>query len=236
MNCCLSRIWICLLLFFLVLVLNYWTWDLLKQDLFLAVILFIITGSLFLLTFFKVNFWQRITLVVLLLSFCLGSLSLLKSNFDESLKGKNPTEINIALSRHGYFAEGLGGLFTNKFSLQYYSKLYYPITNYSRNISYSIDPNLYFLMSHPREKSGIDEFDKYAPFLLPFFIIGLLSYCLSLDKYKILNIYLVTAILLTGFITPHYKLGPVLLFPFINLIIILGTLKILNFIKKRHET
>ncbi|MDO8639200.1 MAG: hypothetical protein Q7R43_06500 [Candidatus Daviesbacteria bacterium] len=233
MNCCLGKIKIYSLIFFLVIIINSWTWELLNQDLFLTIILLTITGSLFLLTFIKDNLWRKIILVILILVYGIGIFSLLNNHFDQSLREKNPTEMDIALRRHGFFAEGLGQLFTNKFSLNYYSNWYYPVSNYSRNISYSIDPNLYFFMSHPREKSGIDEFDKYAPFLLPFFIIGLLSYFLSLGKYKLLTIYLITAILLTGFITPHYKLGPVLLFPFVNLIIILGSLKILDYIGKK---
>ncbi|MDD5415944.1 MAG: hypothetical protein PHE48_02985 [Candidatus Daviesbacteria bacterium] len=224
------------LLLLLTLVLNSWTWQLVKQNLFLAFILLTITISLFALTFAAEKSLRKIAFLVLLLTFCVGSFYFLQGNFDRSLREKNPTEVSIALKRHGYFAEGLGKLFTNKFSLQFFSNWYYPITNYSRNISYSIDPNLYFFMSHPREKSGIDEFGKYSPLLLPVFLLGLFTHFLSLSKYKTLTAYLITAIIITGFATPYYKLGPVFLFPYLNLIIVLGGINFLNFVRKKYET
>jgi hypothetical protein len=224
------------LLLFLVFILNYWTYQLFQQDILLGFILSIITVTLFTVTFVKVDLIYKIAILLLLIFICVGSFYLLSGHFDTTLGQITSTETKTISLRHGYFAQGLGILFINKFSQQYYSKWYTPISHYLRNISYSIDPNLYFFKSHPREKSGIDEYDKYSPLLLPFFILGFLTHFLSLNSHKILSIYLVTAVFITGFISPYYNLGPVLLFPYLNLAILIGSLQLFDYIKHKYET
>ncbi len=212
---------------------NLWTWEIFKENIVLAISLLSITITLFALEILKTTFFHKIIFLILVFSYLAVSI-LQISKLDKSILEKNPTEVSIFHRQHAYFAEGLGFLYTNKFSLQFYTHLYYPLAKYFRNVSYCIDPNLYFFHSHPREKSGIDEVAKYSPLVLPFFIIGLFIHFLSLERYKLLNIYLILSVLLTGFISPYFKLGPVLIFPYINIIILLGIMKTLEFFSHKY--
>ncbi len=223
------------MLFIIINILNFWIWEIFKAYFLIGVFLSLISISLFILTFIQLKSINKVILTLCIIFFCLTSIITVKNNFDPSFKSQNPTEVKMLNRWHGYFADGLGFLFTNKLSQNFYAHLFSPLSNYLRNISYSIDTNLYFFSSHPREKSGIDEFEKYSPLMLPFFIIGLLIHILALGNYKYLTFYLIGSILITGLISPYYKLGPLLLFPYINQVIILGVAGLFRLDSNRNE-
>lgn len=206
---------------------NFWWLPIFKTNFIYGILLLILSFLLF-----NNKKFPKTNLIILTVFFIL-SLMLLIGNFDKNLNIPNPTEVKQQSIRHSLLADGMGVLFTNKFSLKFYKNWNLPISKYLRNISYAIDPNLYFFASHPREKSGIDEFEKFPPILLPFFILGFLYYLVNLQKNKLLSTYLILSMIVTGFLTPYFKLGPVLFFPFVNVLITNGLLLTLNKLKKK---
>ena len=202
---------------------NYWIWQIFSNNLILGITLLAIELGLFISISQKRLRKKYITIlsILVLLLFCF-SIFILRDKFDQTLSTTSPTEISILDKRHGYLAGGLGSLFTNKYVLHYYKDYSMATGKYLRNIFYSLDPNLYFFRSHPREKSGINEYNKYSPFVLPFFVIGTLSLIIYLRKYKFLIVCFIMAVIITGFISPNYILGPVLIFPVVNIVLYLG--------------
>ena len=124
--------------------------------------------------------------------------------------------------RRSYYPDNLGRLFQNKVA--------FSIHKIEQSIFYNLDPNLYFFAGHPRERAQFDEFAKYPPFFLPFFIIGLIW--LINQKSKPAIVYFAAALILGTLSRSTLVLGPVLVYPFANSIIVLGVLKLWKFIKK----
>ncbi len=210
---------------------NFWIWQIYSNNFILGIILLAIELGLFVLITkkdLKRNCIFTIFISVLLL-LVLGVI-LLMGEFDNTLLTTSPTETSILNQRHGYLAEGLGKIFTNKYVLHFYKLQEYGTATgkYLQNVFYSLDPNLYFFRSHPREKAGIDEYNKYSPIVLPLFVIGVLFLTINYHKYKFLVLYSIPAILFTGFISPKYKLGPLLMFPLINIILYLGLIAVIS--------
>ncbi|MDQ5930314.1 MAG: hypothetical protein QG594_2102 [Bacteroidota bacterium] len=217
---------------------NYWFWQILKTSLTLCAILIILELAIFKLSVRK-NTKKRIIFYSGLIVFCILIFSVFgtKQRFDETLAVNSPTEAHIINQRHGYLAEGLGIFFTNRVAQQYYVNWNPKIGKYLRNVSFAVDPNLYFYRSHPREKAGIDETEKYSPFVIPFFIIGILFLITHAGNFPYLIIYLLLAVFITGFLDPKYILGPILVFPFINIVLYLGLTTTVTEVKKiiKHE-
>ncbi len=215
--------------FFLILitVANYWFWQILKENIVLLVFLLISQFLIFIII--ESKHVKKITLPILILIILFSLLSgfLIKQNFDKSLTNKSPTEVYLLNQRHGYLSEGLGQIFNNKISQRYYVNIDVGLGKYLRNTSYVLDPNLYFFRSHPREKSGIDEYNKYSPFTLPLFAFGSLLIIVNSAFFLPLLGYFVLTVAVSGFVNPGHVLGPVLMFPFINIVMYEG-LKILT--------
>lgn len=216
------------LLIIIIIFANLWWFPIFKENLLYGLLVITITLSLFILTLKLLT--HKLAFILLMITFITSSLllsiSLLKDHFDYTLQKMSPAEELQLMQRHGLYADGLKLMFTNKFSQNFYKNWSLPLEKYLRNTSYSIDPNLYFFKSHPREKTGIDEFDKYFLILLPLFIIGLFKHVVSFGRFKLLTIYLILSILISGFISPFFKLGPILFFPYINILIALGAFTI----------
>ena len=212
---------------------NYWVWQLFSNNLDLGIILLVIELGLFILITKKnLKKVYTITLSVSVLLLLTISAFLLRGEFDQTLLTISPTETSILNQRHGYLIEGLGKIFPNKYIPYYKLQEYDTATGkYLQNIFYSLDPNLYFFQSHPREKAGIDEYNKYSPIVLPLFIAGVLFLTIYYRKYKFLILYSLLAILFTGFISPNYKLGPILMFPPVNIILYLGLIAVILKVK-----
>lgn len=115
---------------------------------------------------------SRIFLLLLIsLTVILFSVNI-KEVSDENILVLSVLDIQQYNKRHEFYANSLGKIYTNRYSLAYF-KVYAPLSyKLHRNFFANLNPNLYFFNSHPRERSGIEEFKKYLPFFLPFFIIG----------------------------------------------------------------
>lgn len=93
-----------------------------------------------------------------------------------------------------------------------------------RNFSEVIDPNLYFFASHPRERIGTGEVEKFSYLLIPFFIHGLVMIRKLPGKH---NLFLISIPALTTIILGDIKtLGPFAFYPFFASIISLSFFKI----------
>jgi hypothetical protein len=107
-----------------------------------------------------------------------------------------------------------------------------PISKYLNNLVYPIDPNVYFFADHPREQLGVEVFEKFPFFYLPFFVLG---FWLLLKKVKWLVVwYFIWVSLISGFINPKNTLGPVLYFPVVLYLIVSGFEYAVENIKKRY--
>jgi len=207
---------------------NFWIWKITRENLLLAILLIILSGLLFKLII-EQSFKMWIFTLILVLFF-VASLILLKTNFDKTLKMLNPEEKVQLNERHYYYSQELGKLFLNSKVLNYYKNYSLSVYKFEGNLFSNLDLNLYFFASHPRERVGVNEFEKYTPILLPFFIIGVI---LLIYKGSVWAVgYLVAVALVSAFIDPKYLLGPILFFPLINVGISLGIIYFPTIIKK----
>lgn len=208
-----------------VIALSFWFWKTVKADFFISMV--VIFQSLLLLKFVSDQKFSSKLAVLLFTVLLFTGIFLIRNNLDNSLWVLNPTERVRFDRRHYYFAEELGKLYMNKFSLYYYTNLSTFLYKYQRNVFYNLDPNLYFFASHPRERSGIDSFEKYSPLFLPFFILGTI-WLFSNKSWKMFG-YLSLVTVISGFISLNYKLGPILFAPVVNVLIVLGLVTALKY-------
>ncbi|MDD5415721.1 MAG: hypothetical protein PHE48_01805 [Candidatus Daviesbacteria bacterium] len=195
-----------------------WTWKILNDNLLLCLSLIIIT-----VIFVKLllNNKRNTRLILLFCSiFVVVSAVNVQLGFDRNLRKLNVNEEVQLNERHNYFAKELREFFLNKYSLNYYKNYNLSFYKFQRNFFSALDPNLYFFAGHPRERAGINEFEKFQSLYLIFFIIGIVY---SLQLQSLLAIaYLLVAALINGFIAPTYRLGPILFFPFVTALTALG--------------
>lgn len=208
---------------------NYWIWRIAKIDLLLTVGICVLTVILFRTITLKLA--KRSNIVLLLIFLVFFSLFLIKKYPYSAMTVLNPTAQNIFLSRHNYLAESLGTLYMNKFGTFIYTNIWESWGHYKQNFLYSWDLNLYFFSSHPLEREGVDEFSKFSSLLLPFFITGLIYFWVIGIK-KEFVIYFLIASIVSGFINPNSIAGGILFFPIFCIIISVGLLSILGFLKK----
>jgi len=204
-----------LVLILLVCLLNFWIWRVLKESSVLGVVLVML--SVFLV--FRLKLLSIITFIVL-------SVFLLKNTLDTNLLYVSPLEKDTLTNRFEYYAKDLGKIYRNRISINLHYKVAPYLFRFQRNLSYNLDPNLYFFANHPRERLGIDEFTKFSPLALPFFLVGLAMFLRKGNSFLIF--YLLVAIFVSGFIFPGYKLGPILMFPFVTSITYLGLTRLIK--------
>lgn len=220
----LKRDWIILL----VSLANFWIWRILNLNIPVGVLLIIISWLLY--SSFLKNNYPKATNLLLAIIFAFLSLWVLKTGFDRSITISSTEEIDRMNQRHGFYANDLGNLYQNRLSIYYYTNINPVIFKIKRNFFYNLDPNLYFFASHPRERAEVGEFDKYPPFYLPLFIIGILSF-IRKSITRVTAVYFIGTVVISTLIRPAYNLGPVLLFPVINVIIASGLILFLQKVK-----
>ncbi|OGE43674.1 hypothetical protein A3B45_03225 [Candidatus Daviesbacteria bacterium RIFCSPLOWO2_01_FULL_39_12] len=205
---------------------NFWIWRIFKDNLVVGILLVILS---FLLFKQLVDKFQIHRLLILIFIFLLISFLTLRVGFDANIFITSPQDLSQLNRRHGFYADELGLLFTNRFSQKAYKYLSLPILKLEKNLFSNLDINLYFFASHPRER-GTGEFEKYSWLLLFPFILGFFS---ILKYYKVVGTYLSSAALISMLLNPAYSLGPVLFFPFINVLIAFGLISFLNIFKNK---
>ncbi|MBU1032148.1 hypothetical protein KKE03_04495 [Patescibacteria group bacterium] len=216
----------------LVIILNPWWWVIIQRDLGVGLLVFVLSISLF------IYFWQnksrKLFLLLLTLTAVIFFVSI-REAFDESIFRNSALDIQQYNKRHEFYAHDLGKIYKNRFSLTYFKNFNFPLAKLQRNFFSNLDPNLYFFASHPRERLGVDEFKKYSPIFLPFFLIG--AFYSIYILFPNLLIYTVFVSLLSSIISPKYNLGPILFFALINFMISIGIIisikKILKYLEKK---
>lgn len=213
----------------LTIITSFWFWRMIQAD-FPVTLAVVLISFLLMIIISEKKFNIIFTVMLFILAFLL-CIFLLKNYLDRSLWVLDPAGRVRFDNRHYYFARELGKLYTNKFSAYYYTNFSTFLYKYQTNLFLNLDPNLYFFASHPREKSGIDYFEKYSPLLLPFFVLGIIW--LFSNKSWSMFVYLILVTIISGFILPNYKLGPVLFSPILNIFIALGIVGFFKNIFKR---
>lgn len=206
-----------LLILLSVIILNPWWWVILQKNLVAGILVFVL--SLFLYFYFWQTKSKRLFSAVLILTIILFVIGI-KEAFDESIFRLSALDIQQLNKRHEFYASGLGKLYTNRITLSYFKNFSMPILKLQSNFFGNLDPNLYFFASHPRERVGIEEFEKYLLIFLSFFIIGFIYSIYRLELG--LLTYTVGVSFVSSLISPKYNLGPILFFPIINFLIVLG--------------
>lgn len=216
----------------LVILLSPWWWVIIQRNFWIGLMVFILSLVVFL------YFWQNKSPKFFLLMFILITILFMitvREAFDESIFRNSALDTQQYNKRHEFYANGLGKIYTNKFSLIYFKEYNLPFVKLQRNFFANLDPNLYFFASHPRERLGVEEFNKYSPVFLPFFLIGVIYSVYIL--FPNLLVYAVSVSLLSSVISSKYDLGPVLFFPLLNYFITIGIIlslkKGLSYFNKR---
>lgn len=206
--------------------LNPWWWIIAQRNLKVSILALALS---IILVYFLSSKSKIIFLSFLALTSLLIIISLIQG-FDKSIFRISATEEQQLNKRHEFYAHNLGKIYTNRISLSYYKFYSFSLLKLERNFFGNLDPNLYFFASHPRERSGIDEFKKYLFVFLPFFLIGLIFLIYTL-RLKIIG-YLIAISFISALISPAYILGPILFFPIINFMTAAGLLLSLRFALK----
>ena len=212
-------------LIFLVLIFNYWIYNIFSTNFFVGVLVLVFTLHIY--KIFKCNKKiEKPFIVIFLLVLLFQSITTQKSSLT-NIANDDRREIDMRLKaypprflRVGYWLE------ERKESIAF--------TRLSNNFFENIDPNLYFFANHPRERVGIREFEKFPYILFPAFLVGLLS----LLKKKHANFwrfsFFIPLIFLTviGNINP---MGPFVLFPFFVITISEGLKPLEKWIKRKPK-
>lgn len=186
------------LIFFSIVLSNYWFWRILKHNFLVALLLLLITFLLFITI--KKRYYLLIFATITIASILV--LILIRSDFDKTLFLHTQEEIHSLNQRRSYYPKNIGAIFQNKFNLSLYK--------FKRNIFANLDLNMYFFANHPRERGNISDFEKFSPFLIPAFIIGML---LSIkNKNQILLSYFLFSLLISGIFSINSYLGPIFFF------------------------
>ncbi len=210
-----------------VIIFNPWWWFILQKNYWIGLLIFVLSFSIFHYFYLiKSSFYLKILLGLtgILIFICI------KEGFDAAIFSNSVLEVQQYNKRHEFYAADIGKIYTNRFSLLFFKNYSLPLYKLQRNLFSNLDPNLYFFKSHPRERGGIDEFDKYLPVFLPVFLIGIL-YCIFVLFTRIL-IYFLPILIISSAISPSFYLGPILYFPIINLIITVGIILSLEILLK----
>lgn len=206
---------------------NLWIWRIFKENFIIGILLVILEFLFFKQVMTKTQKGQLFALIFILI---IVTFLTIKVGFDKNIFIISAEEQAQQNARHGLYAVELGQLFKNKLSLHFYKYFIDPIHKFKRNLFYSLDPNLYFFASHPRERPT-GEFEKYQWILLPFFIVGL--FLVIQYYYPIIGVYFIWAALFSMFLSPSFPLGPVLFFPVINIVTTLGLIYFLQKVKSK---
>lgn len=203
----------------LVMTVNPWLWIIFQNNLIVGLLVFVLSLAVY------IYFWQikstKILLLVIMLTTAVFFLAV-KEAFDESIFRNSALDIQQLTRRHEFFANGLGKAYTNRISLTYFKDFSIPLYKLERNFFSNLDLNLYFFASHPRERIGLEEFEKYLPIFIPFFLLGF--FYIIYKPFVKFFLYLLFISLISTVISPYYNMGPILFFPIFSVIITIGLL------------
>lgn len=194
--------------------LNPWIWKIWGENWIAALVLIFLTAFYLAYLF---GFIRRVSLSFLITALVFSGLVLFVAGIDPRLKNPDPIQIWAINERRGLYPAPVGRLFQNKAVLT--------LDKITGNIYSSLDPNLYFFATHPRERVGISEFSKISPWFIPLFLVGLYFWLKSFRKIYLLP--LVLSLLLSAVSDPASSVGPIAMFPMISSLIAFGMSKLI---------
>lgn len=210
---------------------SFWFWRIIDNNFILGVLLTLDSFLIYRIIFLRNRMTRIIQIIILSIFIIIFSIEL-KAGYYKEIWVLNPTERIPFDNRHNYLSSDLGVLYQNKIATFFYTNIMYQLKKYNQNLFSNLDPNLYFFASHPLERHNVDEFNKYFPFLLPLFLIGMIE-ILKMGNNFFVTAYLLIIFFASGFVQPNYILGPVLFFPVMNSVIAKGLVITFSFIMKR---
>ncbi|MDO8638364.1 MAG: hypothetical protein Q7R43_02220 [Candidatus Daviesbacteria bacterium] len=164
------------------------------------------------------HYKKRKSLVLGLLAFLIPLIIyLLFYKFNGSIFTLTPLEKDLISQKHSYYAQEFGKFYGNRFTIYFFSQVKPYIDHLSQNLANSLDI-LEFFSWNQKIDTG-----RYLTVFLPFFLIGIFNL-----RKNLLNLIYLTVALVVSSLTIIGSLGPILLLPFINLVIFIGFLKIFN--------
>lgn len=188
-----------------------WSWELFSFNLYLLLIIW----SLSILLYLSVIRSSKKILYI----FCLILIPVLiiqwKTTKNARLDYMSTTDEHLFATRRkelSMFNINLGRYLENK--------PVYMFHKFEQNLLRHIDLNLYFFGGHPRERSGIKEFEKFSFLFLLFFILGMSKLVKSYPWQ--LSISLLIPLLELAIIGQDNPVGPFSLFPFFSVTIMIG--------------
>lgn len=194
-------------LLFLTCILSGWFWKIITTDLLFGSLVILSTISVFILLSERVK--RAYTIALLLICIVINTLFVIKG-FDKSLFQQSILEKLSVNTKRSYYPYLVGNIFQNKLTLG--------VNKYEKNFFANLDINLYFFKSHPRERPGVEEFNKYPQIFIVFFFLGVIRFL----KSKIMYCLLIVTVIIGGFLKQNYLLGPIIFFPIITSLISLG--------------
>lgn len=198
-------------------VLSFWAWRILKYDTFVFFLSLISTVLFFLILRSQAT---KVAIKVIFLIILAGvTLLIIPKHLDKSLWENSSLDIMQINTRRSYYPPRMGAIFQNKISQS--------LIKYESNLLTLVDINFYFFGSHPRERAGVIEFEKYFPLFLPFLILGLFQ----VIKKKFSLICVLVVLILSALIDSNYILGPVVIFPIFTAVLATGEEKFFEFAK-----
>lgn len=193
---------------------NFWIYQLIQINLFLSLILIIESILLFLSIFLRLKILTALTFILLLI-LC---THLIISHFDKNIFSISDIDLQKIGKRHEYYAKELGKIYKNRIGIFYFNNLGLSISKIINNLFSNLDFYFYFP-------------SKYPILWSPLFIVGLLYLLVNVDK--IPTIFFLIALLISSLVSFEDKYGAILLFPFINLCISIGLVKLLSILKRK---
>lgn len=195
----------------IVLVCNFWSWELFTYNLFL----FLIVWTASILLYLSIIRSSKKLLYIFCLILIPVLIIQLKTTKNAVLDYMSETDRQLFATRRGELSAIVPNL-----GKYLESKPEYIFLKFEHNSLRATDLNLYFFGSHPRERSGIREFEKFSFLFLPFFIFGLLKAIKSAPLQ--LSISLLIPLVVLSVIGEDNLIGPFSLFPFFSVMIAIG--------------
>ena len=194
---------------------NFWVYWIFESNFLLGLLL--LTESLGL---YLINLQSADKKVIILTSAILIILTcyLLLNHFDKNIFSTSITDTIQKEERHNYYAQEMGRVYKNRVGIFYFNSIEPILNKIGGKFFLYLDFSYYFA---PREFASLE---KYFPPLAILFVFGLFNILKAGNK--MLIVYLTIVLIVTSLTKLDNKLGPILLFPFINLCLTVGLSKI----------
>lgn len=177
---------------------------------------FIVSETLLLFLSAKYKIARLFVFIILIIV----GLFFLTKHFDKNIFLVSNTELTQIDQRRPFYAEGFGKFYKNRFGIFYFENLRIYFGKISNNFFSMLDLSSFFSQQTNNQ-------EKYPLFLAPFFVLGILL--LLLDSKKTPIIYLIIILLVNSFTNLNTKQRSLLMFPLINLCIVIGVLELKKF-------